>query len=54
MKKRRRSNHALLAYRADGALRKAVAEAILLKIKPVNQVRPIKKLTPASRRQSAS
>jgi hypothetical protein len=28
MKKRRRSNHALLAYRADEALRKAVAEAI--------------------------
>jgi len=28
MKKRRRSNHALLAYQADEALRKAVAEAI--------------------------
>jgi ribosomal protein L18E len=28
MKRRRRSNYALLAYRADEALRKAVAEAI--------------------------
>ena len=28
MKKRRRSNQALLAYRADEALKKAVAEAI--------------------------
>lgn len=28
MKKRRRSNHTLLAYRAEEALRKAVAEAI--------------------------
>jgi len=28
LKKRRRSNHTLLAYRAEEALRKAVAEAI--------------------------